>query len=101
MVRRLPPASRSQDAILQVNGEKIADSRDLARKIAEFAPDTTVDVKVWRNNAEQTVKVKLGTVPELRRPMKPAVAEPEKPARQSTLDLSQLGLTLMPAAPAA
>lgn len=87
---------KSQDTILQVNGEKIADSRELARKIAEFAPDTTVDVKVWRNNSEQVVKVKLGLFPNSGDPMKPAVAEPEKPAG-SPLDLSQLGLTLMPA----
>src|SRR3546814_2617463 len=61
------PASKSgikmQDAIVQVNGEKIADSRDLARKIAELAPNSNVDVKVWRNNAEQTIKVKLGLFP--------------------------------------
>ena len=87
---------KSQDTILQVNGEKIQDSRDLARKIAEFAPDTTVDVKVWRNNGEQMVKVKLGLFPNTGDPMKPASVEPEKPA-QSPLDLSQLGLTLMPA----
>ena len=31
---------KTQDAILQVNDEKIADSRDLARKIAELAPDS-------------------------------------------------------------
>ncbi|MEQ1718891.1 MAG: trypsin-like peptidase domain-containing protein, partial [Hyphomicrobium sp.] len=36
---------KAQDAILQINAEKIADSRELARKIAEFTPDTTVDVK--------------------------------------------------------
>lgn len=87
---------KSQDTILQVNGEKIADSRELARKIAEFAPDTMVDVKVWRNNSEQVVKVKLGLFPNSGDPMKPAVAEPQKP-EGSPLDLSQLGLTLMPA----
>jgi serine protease Do len=54
---------KPQDAILQVNKDTIADSRDLARKIAEYAPDTTVDVKVWRNNGEQLVKVKLGKFP--------------------------------------
>ena len=54
---------KAQDAILQINADKIADSRDLARKIAELTPDTTVDVKVWRNNAEQVVKVKLGLFP--------------------------------------
>lgn len=85
---------KMQDAILSVNAEPVADSRDLARKIAEFAPDTSVDVKVWRNNSEQTIKVKLGLFPNSGDPMK--AVEPEKPAK-SSLELSQLGLTLMPA----
>ncbi len=84
---------KTQDTIVSVNAEKIADSRDLARKIAEFAPDTTVDVKVWRGNGEQTVKVKLGLFPNSGDPMKPA--EPDKPSK-SSMELSQLGLTLMP-----
>ena len=86
---------KTQDAILQINSDKIADSRDLARKIAEFSPDTTVDVKVWRNNSEQTVKVKLGLFPSSGDPMKSA--EPEGKPEKSSLELSQLGLTLMPA----
>ena len=91
---------KTQDAILQINADKIADSRDLARKIAEFAPDTNVDVKVWRNNSEQNVKVKLGLFPN-----NPEAAmkgesddggKPDTPAAP-TLELSQLGITLMPA----
>ncbi|MEZ5900715.1 MAG: Do family serine endopeptidase [Hyphomicrobiaceae bacterium] len=85
---------KTQDAILQINADKIADSRDLARKIAEFSPDTTVDVKVWRGNEEKLIKVKLGLFPNSTDPMKPV--EEEKPAK-SSLDLSQLGVTLMPA----
>ncbi len=91
---------KAQDAILQINADKIADSRDLARKIAELDPDTTVDVKVWRNNAEQVVKVKLGLFPNSQEAMlkgppgSEGEATPDKPA---TLELSQLGLTLMPA----
>lgn len=54
---------KSQDAILAVNGEPINDSRELARKIAEYNPDTEVDVKILRNNQEMTIKVKLGTFP--------------------------------------
>lgn len=54
---------KSQDAILAINGEPIDNSRDLARKVAEFAPNSTVDVKILRGNKEQTVKVKLGTFP--------------------------------------
>ena len=85
---------KAQDAILQVDKEKIADSRDLARRVAELAPNTDVDVKVWRNNAEQIVKVKLGTFPGGKDdPSKP---EPTKPA-STNVDLEQLGLTLLPA----
>lgn len=89
---------KAQDAILQVNADPIADSRDLARKIAEFSPDTTVDVKVWRNNAEQTVKVKLGLFPNSQEAMAKlgGGGDDGKPDK-SSLELSQLGLTLMPA----
>ncbi len=98
------PAAKSglktQDAILQINSDKIADSRDLARKIAELAPDTMVDVKVWRNNAEQTVKVKLGLFPNGAEAMLKGEGgsgdDDGKPAAAS-LELSQLGLTLVPA----
>jgi serine protease Do len=85
-----------QDTIMQVNEDAIADSRDLARKIADYAPDTTVDVKVWRNNKAENVKVKLGTFPgsadeiaklEQGKPV-------EKKADKTTLDL--LGLTVGP-----
>ena len=92
---------KAQDAILQINADKIADSRDLARKIAELNPDTTVDVKVWRNNGEQVVKVKLGLFPNSSEAMAKAGSGDDednngKPDK-STLELSQLGLTLMPA----
>jgi serine protease Do len=67
----------------------------LARKIAAFAPDTTVDVKVWRNAAEQLIKVKLGMFPnssdELSR------LEQGKPLPQQSTELDQLGLKLAPA----
>ena len=93
---------KTQDAILQINTEKINDSRDLARKIAELSPDTSVDVKVWRNNAETTVKVKLGLFPaNAEAAMKGEQPEKDKdqdgkPSAKS-LELSQLGITLMPA----
>jgi serine protease Do len=54
---------RTQDAILSLNGDRINDSRDLARKVAELSPNSTVELKVLRNNKEQTIKVKLGTFP--------------------------------------
>ena len=39
---------KNGDAILSVNGVRIADSRDLALQIACFAPNTLVYVKVLR-----------------------------------------------------
>src|SRR5690606_37723835 len=54
---------RSQDAILAVNGEPINDSRELARKIAEYDPNTQVDLKIRRGNEEMTIPVTLGTFP--------------------------------------
>ena len=82
---------KTQDAILQVNGAKIADSRELARKIAEFAPNTTVDVQVWRGNASQMIKVKLGLFPSSTEKVADAEA-PKAPA--GTRAMEQLGMKL-------
>jgi len=84
-----------EDAILSVDNKQIEDSRDLARTIADLPAKAAVDVKVWRNKGEQTVKVKLGTYP----------ANPEavdnnedQPEEQKDLggnvDLKQLGLSV-------
>jgi serine protease Do len=91
---------QTQDAILEVNNSKIADSRDLARKIAEFAPDTSVDIKVWRNNAEKTIKVKLGLFPKNVEALMDGNDNDNNNGgntENQSLQLSQLGLTLMPA----
>lgn len=84
-----------QDAIIQVNADKINDSRDLARKIADYAPDTTVDVKVWRGNKEELVKVRLGKFPGSTEEI--AKLEQGKSTDDPTSTaLDQLGLTLAP-----
>jgi serine protease Do len=85
-----------QDAIIAVNADKIADSRDLARKIADYAPDTTVDVKVWRGNKEENVKVKLGKFPGSSEEIA-KLEQGEKGSDESAgTELDQLGLTLGP-----
>ena len=85
-----------QDTIISVSGEKISDSRDLARKIADHAPDTAVDVKVLRNGKEETVKVKLGKFPGSSEEI--ARLEQGKPSDDSSSGtaLEQLGLTIAP-----
>ena len=54
---------RVEDVILSVNEAKIKDTKDLALKIAEFAPNTVVDVRVRRGTKDEIVKVKLGRFP--------------------------------------
>ncbi len=51
------------DAITAVNGQTVKDSRDLALRVASFAPNTTVKVTYWRDNASHEANVTLGTLP--------------------------------------
>ncbi|MFM7083881.1 MAG: Do family serine endopeptidase [Hyphomicrobium sp.] len=85
---------KAQDTILQVNSDPISDSRDLARKVADYAPSTEVNVKVWRNNKAENLKVKLGTFPGSSEEL--AKLEEGKPVEQSgqNTELDVLGLTL-------
>ncbi|MEW6670849.1 MAG: DegQ family serine endoprotease [Thermodesulfobacteriota bacterium] len=50
---------RPQDIILEVNGKKVGDSRDLTRTIANMPVGETVTIKLLREGKEQQVKVKL------------------------------------------
>ncbi len=54
---------RVGDAIIKVGDKDIADSRDLARTIADYAPYTTVRVAVRRGAQDLTIPVKLGQFP--------------------------------------
>jgi serine protease Do len=86
------PAAGSQlkagDVIVSVNGTKIDSSRDLARKIAEFSPGTSVKIDVVRFGKPETISIKLGTFPGSQEVAKAEPTEPE------TTELSQLGLSL-------
>jgi serine protease Do len=84
---------KNGDAILAINGAKVADSRDLARQIAAIAPNTKVDVHVLRGQKEQTIAVKLGQFPTGRELAK--VESDSKSEPQGTA-MDQLGLTLVP-----
>lgn len=82
---------RAGDAITAVNGRKIEDSRDLARKIADYAPGTTVAVLVRRGDRDRTIDVKLGTFPGA---AKAASAPAAKPGPAKATALADLGLRL-------
>jgi len=91
------PASKQDlnpgDVIIEVNGDKIQDSRDLARKIAELNPNTDVNLGIVRYGDRRDVKMKLGTFPSNKQLA--ALKEGEPDAGEQMKDL---GLSLAPAA---
>src|SRR5581483_8700734 len=64
------------DVIVEVNGEKIEDSRDLARKIAELHPNTPVKLSIVPYGEKREVTMSLDTYPNNK---KLAVLEEERP----------------------
>jgi serine protease Do len=83
---------KAGDVIVEVNGEKINDSRDLARKIAELHPNTEVRLSIVRYGDKHEVNMKLGAFPSGK---KLAALEEDKPETGEQLD--NLGLSLAPA----
>ncbi|MBI3951038.1 MAG: DegQ family serine endoprotease [Acidobacteria bacterium] len=61
------PAARSGilkgDVILELNGQRINESRELQLRIAQTAPGTTARLKIFRNGREQEISVTLGELP--------------------------------------
>jgi serine protease Do len=92
------PAARAGlkngDTILTVNGEKIADSRDLARRVAALAPNATAAVVVLRGGKEQQVPVKLGDFKDANGPVSTPAKADATPKPAATTDLEALGLKL-------
>jgi serine protease Do len=91
------PASKQDlkpgDVIIEVNGSKIDDSRDLARKIAELHADTDVNLGIVRYGDKRMVKMKLGRFPSNKQL---AALEEDKPDTGEQME--DLGLSLAPAA---
>jgi serine protease Do len=86
---------KNGDAILAVNGSKVADSRDLARQIAGFSPNSKVDVRILRGQKEQTIPVKLGKFPSGKELAK-VETDKSDPAEPKGTEMDQLGLTVAP-----
>jgi serine protease Do len=91
------PASKSDmevgDLIIAVDGSVIDDSRDLARKIAGYAPSSKVSVTVLRDDKEQDITIKLGTFPNSKQ-LASLQKSDKKPASE---EMEDLGLSLAPA----
>ncbi len=89
-----PAGVKSGDIILAVDGDKIDDALDLSRTIAGKSPNTTVELTVWRDGAETTLSVKLGTLNEQALDEGGQGNAPVPPAPVPTE--SSVGLTLVP-----
>ena len=90
------PAASSElkvgDAITAVNGQRVEDSRDLARQIAAINPGEETEITVMRDGAEEKVMINLGEFPSSDR-----MAALQQPSEPSSLKLEDLGITLAPA----
>jgi serine protease Do len=67
------------DVVLSFNGQPIKEMRNLPRLVAETKIGTTVEVVVWRNNRQQTYRVKLGELDETEEAAAPQEEDGDKP----------------------
>jgi len=81
-----------RDVVVQVNGEKVGSSRDLARKVAELPPATDARMVVIRDGQERNLTVKLGTFPSSD---KLASLEQDRDGSEKE-QMKEMGLTLAP-----
>jgi len=80
---------RSGDIILEFNGTKINEMKELPMIVAQTEVGKTVDVKVWRNKKEITKKIKLGRL-ETSEDFK----EEEKKAEPEILEIKSLKISV-------
>ena len=91
--RLLAAGVKTGDVITSVNGEQVADPKELARKIALLGPKTTAELGIIRNGAAQTISVKLGAMAgEKEAKAETTTSQPGEPTQ-----LARLGLTVEPA----
>ncbi len=82
------------DVVQEVNGQKVENSRDLARRIADLAPNSSARVIVLRDGREKAMTIRLGTFPT---GDKLAALENDGGDGADTQPMKELGLTLAPA----
>jgi serine protease Do len=86
------PAARAGvevgDVILSFNDHEIDAMKDLPRLVADVAPGQNVEVRVWRQGAQRTLKVSIARSPEVTADASDAITDKAEGAR--------LGLALAP-----
>jgi serine protease Do len=84
---------KAGDIILEFNGTKIKEMKELPKIVAQTKVGKTVEVKVWRNKKEITKKIKLGRL-ETSEDFKEKKAE--KKEEQKVLEIKYLKITARP-----
>jgi serine protease Do len=84
---------KAGDVIVSVNGETVADARNLARRISSMAPGTSVKLGIIRSGKEDTLTLTLGELPKERQ----ARTDTEERTSPRGVDVPKLGLSLAPA----
>lgn len=82
---------KTGDTIVKVGADEISDPRDLAKKVARYAPGKSVDVTIVRGGKSMVVPVELGKMPGEKQEL--ASAETATPEH----GLAELGVRLAPA----
>jgi serine protease Do len=86
---------KNQDVILSLNGQKVADPRELTRMVGALKPGSDAKLKVWRDGAETDVNVELGTRPDdVAKLGQGEESTPEDSGKAATSALADLGLSL-------
>ncbi len=83
---------KTGDTIIKVGSDEISDPRDLAKKVARYAPGKSVDVTIIRDGKTMTIPVALGKMPG----DKEASANTQQQEPEHT-GLAELGVRLAPA----
>ena len=79
------------DILLEFDGRPMEGPGDLQRAVGFFSPDRTAKVKVWRDQGDKTVEVKIGQAPDERQ------AQQQRPGGGRAR--SMLGLEVRPVTP--
>jgi len=53
---------KSGDILLEINGDRIDENHTLGALISNYKPGDEIEIKIYRDNKESSIKVKLGSV---------------------------------------
>jgi serine protease Do len=85
---------KAGDAIMAVNGAKVKDTGDLARKIGALSPNSIANLDILRSGRAQRISVTLGTFPSSRQL---ARLQKREPVQQRSAVTDELGMVLVAA----